>query len=666
MNPVIEKDWIRLSLWTSNEQEPDWRPLERFVKQLKLMSFRIGFEIVGNSERIVTSLLVNRRDLPVISVIFESEFEFCKLTPMGNDIFPCQSDKLWESLIFKDFFPTPPYSELLTRPMELHYSPLKSLVLAIAKLKDPAIGFYQVLTRAVQADHDWHRNVEILKDLQFNTKLHGNYNNSKSYNQQSPSGDLKMMALEIENKAHNDKPFFCVAVRVGVFDSRDEGSQALNTLTASIGLFQHGGRSLNFMSEQDYEVTLQPIDIQKMFRLGLTYRPGFLINSLEHIGFIDFLYFENYEMLGLPIKQLDKLQVKNAELVSGNGTIIGIGTIDGDEAFVRFGELESKPSVMIGKTGFGKSTLILNRSLYEIQRGYGVAIIEPHNDLTDDILERIPEQHQDRVIYLDPGDLDFVPLFNPFDRSLVGHNIGPATDNIIQGIKSFVSPTGWGARTEHLFRNIIFSLLHLPNSTFFDVSSLLRNDSKESKAFSKNILEVLENETARQFWKYDYPNLKKDELGPPRNKMSQLLLSGTPALMLSQPENKINFRKIMDEGYILLVNLSNVGPILRGVLGCFILSQFHMAALSRSKLPVDERRPFSIYVDEAYRFMTDTIEDLLVEPRKYNVSLNFAHQYLSQFDKRENRCIIECRLKYHFQRRQIRCRIFGKGTWGTG
>jgi len=207
-DPVIEKDWIRLCLWTSKEQEPDWRPLERFVKQLKLMSFRIGFEIFGNSERIVTSLLVNRQDLPIISVIFESEFEFCKLAPMENDIFPCQSDKLWGSLIFKDFFPTPPYSELLTRPMELHYSPLKSLVLAIAKLKDPVIGFYQVLSRAVQADHNWHRNVEILKDLQFNAKLHGNYNTTKSYNQQSPSGDLKMMALEIENKAPNDKPFF--------------------------------------------------------------------------------------------------------------------------------------------------------------------------------------------------------------------------------------------------------------------------------------------------------------------------------------------------------------------------------------------------------------------------------------------------------------------------
>lgn len=628
-----EREWARLSIWTSEDQEPDWQPLERFVKQLGLLSYRVGFEIAGNSNRIATSLLVHRRDLPVISVVFESEFEFCKLLPIDG-IFPHQSDKRWAHLIFKDFYPTPPYSELLTRPMELHYSPLRSLVLAMAKIRPPAIGFYQVLTQAVQAGHNWHRNVEILKDLQFNAKLHGNYSASKSYSQQSPSGDLKMMAWEIENKAHNDKPFYCVAVRVGVFDNSDNGSQALNTVTAAMGLFQHGGRPLNFISEVDYKTALHPHDVQRMFFLGLTYRPGFLINSLEHTGFIHFLFFQDYAQREIPIRQLDKLQVKNTDLTTGNGTIIGTAVFAETRQSVSIPEHdESKSKHIIGKPGVGKSTLIRNMALNEIERGNGVAIIEPHNDLTNDILERIPEKHMDRVIYFDPGDLDFVPLFNPLDRMLLGQDIGRSTDNIVQGIKSFVSSTGWGARTEHLFRNIIFSLLHVPNSTFFDVSSLLRNDSNESKAFSKKILEVIENETARQFWKNDYLNLKRDELGPPRNKMSQLLLSGTPALMLSQPDNRINFRKIMDEGYILLVNLANVGTILRGVLGCFILSQFHIAALARSRVPAGKRKLFNIYVDEAHRFMTDTIEDMIAETRKYNVSLNIAHQNLNQFDK---------------------------------
>lgn len=92
--------------------------------------------------------------------------------------------------------------------------------------------------------------------------------------------------------------------------------------------------------------------------------------------------------------------------------------------------------------------------------------------------------------------------------------------------------------------------------------------------------------------KNDYLNLKKEELSPPKNKMSQLLLSGTPALMLSQPEGKINFNKIIDEEFILLVNLANVGTIQRGVLGCFILSQFHLAALARSRLPDYKRKPY--------------------------------------------------------------------------
>ena len=103
--PTDEKEWTRVCIWTSEEQEPDWQPLERFVKQLVLLSHRIGFEISGNSERIAVSLLVHWRDLPVISVVFESEFEFCKLSPLEGRIFPYQSDKRWPHLIFKDFFP---------------------------------------------------------------------------------------------------------------------------------------------------------------------------------------------------------------------------------------------------------------------------------------------------------------------------------------------------------------------------------------------------------------------------------------------------------------------------------------------------------------------------------------------------------------------------------
>ena len=151
----------------------------------------------------------------------------------------------------------------------------------------------------------------------------------------------------------------------------------------------------------------------------------------------------------------------------------------------------------------------------------------------------------------------------------------------------------------------------------------------------QEILKVLENETARQFWLHDYEGYSKTELSPPINKLSKLLLSDTVSLMLSQPENRFNFRKIMDEGKILLINLSNMDTNVKQVLGSFILSLLHLNALSRSSLPVADRRQFHIYCDEAHQFMTDTFENLIAETRKYGVSLTLAHQYLSQFGKKK-------------------------------
>ena len=220
-------------------------------------------------------------------------------------------------------------------------------------------------------------------------------------------------------------------------------------------------------------------------------------------------------------------------------------------------------------------------------------------------------------------------------EAIPGQDIGRTTDDIVRAIQSFVTSGGWGDRLEHLLRHIIFSLIHLRNSTFLDISDLLRNKSEENKILLREILEVVSNESARQFWLHDYANYGKDDLGPPKNKLSKLLVSGTVSLMLSQPESRFNFRRIMDEGMILLVNLSTVGSMVRGILGCFILSLLHLTALSRSSLPIADRKQFHIHCDEAHRFLTDTLEDLIAETRKYGVSLSLAHQYMSQFSQRK-------------------------------
>jgi len=132
-------------------------------------------------------------------------------------------------------------------------------------------------------------------------------------------------------------------------------------------------------------------------------------------------------------------------------------------------------------------------------------------------------------------------------------------------------------------------------------------------------LEVIENEEARKFWQHDFIRYRSDEFGPPKHKLSKLLVSGTISLMLSQPNSRFNFRQAMDDRMIFLGNLSKLGTEVREILGGFILAILHATALGRCDTPPERRKVFHVYLDEAHRFVTDALEDVIAETRKYGV-----------------------------------------------
>ncbi len=544
------------------------------------------------------------------------------------------SNNIWKDIQFKDYYPPPPYSHLLTRPQELQISSLKSLITTISNIKAPVLGLYQALFQPAPPAHNWHRNAQILLDFEYNIKLQDGFHTPQRYAQQSPSGDLRQMAWEVENKAHNDKPFYFLAIRlVAIGASKDEGRDYLDALSTFAALYQHGGRPLSYLTEKDYSGILHQRFFTDMFVSGLTYRPGFLVNSLELTSMVHVPPASIGEDRPISLDILEALPVKNPELSSG--TWIGTCNYAGSKDRVCLpDDSRKKHTHLIGRSGMGKSTTQEHMILSDIEKGHGVAVLDPHGDLIERLLCIIPEHQIDRIIYFDPGDPDWVPIWNPLQR-IPGQDIGRTADDIVQAIQSFIVKTGWGDRLEHLLRNMIFSLIHLPQGTFLDIANLLRNKSEESKVLRREILKVVDNETVRQFWLHDYEKYRKDDLGPPRNKLSKLLVSNTVSLMLSQPESLFNFRLIMDKGMILLANLSNIGSMIRSILGCFILSLLHLSALSRSRMPPDQRKQFHIHCDRAHRFMTDSLEDLIAETRKYRVSLSLAHQYMSQFGKRK-------------------------------
>ena len=627
--PVRPNHWIRFRIWVSPEHGLDWNQSELFVKQIQSLRHRSAFGISGNKDAIRLNFLVYREDAAILRSAFNGEYNACELSVTNNP----GSVKNSTDLRFRDYYPQPPYSHLLTRPPELQKSPLMPLIIAMADIDPPAVGAYQVVFQAVQPAHNWHRNVQILLDLEYNIKLQTGTNPGLRYAQQSPSGDLKQMAWEVENKAHNDKPFFSAALRIGVAKAGDKTETLLDALSAFVGLFQHGGRPLAYITEREYAGQVTSTALGKLFPEARTYRPGFLLNSLELTGLLHLPPAAEIEDGRLPLDILKSLPVESLHL--SDGTWVGTCDYADSENRVCFPEIiRAKHTHLIGRTGTGKSTTQEHMVLDDIGRGDGVAVLDPHGDLVERLLCLIPESDVERTIYFDPGDPLWIPIWNPFQR-IPGQDIGRTADDLVQAIQSFIMKSGWGDRLEHLLRNLFFSIMHIPNGTLLDVSNLLRNKSEESKLLRREILGLVENETVRQFWYHDYEKYGKDDLGPPRNKLSKLLVSNTVSLMLSQPESLFNFRDIMDRGMILLVNLSGVGSMVRSILGCFILSLMHLTALSRSSVARDDRKQFHIHCDEAHRFMTDSLEDIIAETRKYKVSLSLAHQYMSQFGKRK-------------------------------
>ena len=271
--------------------------------------------------------------------------------------------------------------------------------------------------------------------------------------------------------------------------------------------------------------------------------------------------------------------------------------------------------------------------LADIEQGHGVVVLDPHGDLVSKLLDRISRQHADRVIYLDPGDPDHVPMWNPLTPPPTKvMDRGRAADDIVSGFKKFIE--GWGDRLEHLLRHAVDGVMCLPGGSLLDVSNVLRQYSPEGKALRDRIKETTDSEISRRFWSEDFPRYTKVDLVPPQHKLSKLLGSGPVSLMLSQPDSAFQFRDIMDEGRILLVNLANLGSETRNVLGCFMLSSLYHAALSRSSLPEEQRRPFHAYCDEFHRFATDALGDVIAECRKFCVSMTLAHQHLNQLTAR--------------------------------
>lgn len=287
---------------------------------------------------------------------------------------------------------------------------------------------------------------------------------------------------------------------------------------------------------------------------------------------------------------------------------------------------------VIGKTGTGKSTMLETMIRQDIERGEGVALIDPHGDLVERVAAAVPLHRQADLIYFDATDRTQPYGYNPLTyvseerRSL-------AASGLMEIFRKQWDARSWGARMEHILRHAILALLEQKHATMADLQRLFTD-----KTYRRTVTAKLDNPQVKAFWRTEYENYsyryRAEAIAPIQNKVGTYLADPNVARILTAPDKPLRVRRVMDQGGVLLVNLSKgeIGEDNSNLLGGILVTAIGLAAFSRADMNQGFRRSFYVYVDEFQNFTTLSFASMISELRKFGVGLTLAHQYLEQLE----------------------------------
>ncbi len=290
-------------------------------------------------------------------------------------------------------------------------------------------------------------------------------------------------------------------------------------------------------------------------------------------------------------------------------------------------------SYIVGKTGMGKTVLLENMAIQDIQKGNGVAIVDPHGEFAARMLDFVPKERMNDVIYFNPADLNYPVGFNVIEQ--VAPEYRHLIASGIMGVFKKIWADLWSARMEYIAHNTILALLECPESTLLGMNRMLADQD-----YRNEIIKKVQDPTIRSFWTNEFAKFpdryREEAVAPIQNKIGQFISAPLIRNIIGQEKTSFDIRKVMDEGKILIVNLSKglIGEDASHLLGALIVTRLQLAAMSRVDVPEDERKDFYLYVDEFQNFATEAFANILSEARKYHLCLTLAHQYITQMDEK--------------------------------
>ncbi|MBB1567747.1 type IV secretion system DNA-binding domain-containing protein [Candidatus Saccharibacteria bacterium] len=528
--------------------------------------------------------------------------------------------------------------------------PLAGITGTLAKLEDTDDEIWiQILVRPV-AD-DWHKASDAWVKRVRGGGFFGDAFHPKArwFSQflmalwQPPEGNMttvtelsdrdKTRIAEAEKKAA--KLGYQVKIRVAYLG--DSTTDARLRMQAIIGTFkQYNSTNLNgFTMRHD---SFRKEDLNR-YKLRLFADRGFLLN-IEEMASVFHLPHTNVETPNIVWASNKTAEPPNRlPVLTGHAAddekISAFGLTNFRGINHQFGMLRSDRSrhvYIIGQTGAGKSGLLELFALSDIYHNQGYAIIDPHGDFAIENMKFIPEARLDDVVYFNPADVEHPIGFNPLEVT------NPAQKSTISseviGVLKRMFGDSWGPRLEYILRYTILALLDRPEPTMLDITRMLTD-----KKFRKETIGYCNDVVVRQFWNVEFASwsekFQTEAIAPVLNKVGAFTANPIIRNIIGQTHSSFNIRQIMDEGKILVVNLSKglIGEDNAGILGSFLVTKIQLAAMSRSDiLDIHDRRPFYLYVDEFQNFATDSFATILSEARKYGLNLTVANQYISQME----------------------------------
>lgn len=284
---------------------------------------------------------------------------------------------------------------------------------------------------------------------------------------------------------------------------------------------------------------------------------------------------------------------------------------------------------VVGKTGVGKTAFLRNMALQDIENGEGLAIIDPHGEFVEDILNSIPSHRINDVVYFNPADTEFPVSFNILEVSDPRYKHLVASGLI--GIFTKIWANVWSARMEYILANCILALIDTPGTTLLGIPRILVD-----KDYRQKIINNCKDPVVKSFWINEFEewsqNYRNEAIAPVQNKVGQFLNVSLVRNIVGQAKNTIDVDEIMNSRKILLVNVSKgrIGEDNSAILGAMLITKIQLSAMERVRIPENERKDFYLYVDEFQNFATDSFVNILSEARKYRLNLIIAHQYIGQ------------------------------------